>query len=218
MFYDAVQNKHGLKRDPWKALTVPRPVGWISTVSKDGVCNLAPYSYFNAVSDRPHYVYFASQGLKDSLRNVQETGEFVCSLATFDLRHEMNITSASVPYGVDEFPIAGVTAAPSLLVKPPRVKESPVALECRYVQTVDLPPATPGGAPGYHVVFGLVVGIHIDDKLIKDGFVDIGAALPIARLGYMDYSVVRPDTIFSIDRPEVDDKGNVVPPARSAAE
>jgi flavin reductase (DIM6/NTAB) family NADH-FMN oxidoreductase RutF len=216
MFYDAIANKHGLKRDPWKAVTVPRPIGWVSTVSKDGICNLAPYSYFNAVSDRPHYVYFASQGMKDSVRNAEETGEFVCSLVTFDLRHEMNITSASVPYGVDEFPIAGVTATPSHFVKPPRVKESPIALECRYMQTVALPPAQPGGGPGYLVVFGLVVGVHIDDSLIKDGIVDIAAAQPIARLGYMDYSVVRPDTVFSIDRPEVDAQGRVVPPPRAA--
>lgn len=211
MFYDAVENKHGLKRDPWKALTVPRPIGWISTVSKDGVCNIAPYSYFNAVSDRPHYVYFASAGLKDSVRNVHETGEFVCSLATYALRNQMNTTSAAVPYGVDEFPLAGLTAAASRLVKPPRVKESPVALECRHVQTVDLPGAVPGGAPGYHVVFGLVVGIYIDDTLVKDGMVDIALAEPIARLGYMDYSVVRRDTMFSIDRPEVDGTGKIVP-------
>lgn len=216
MFYDAVANTHGLKRDPWKAVTVPRPIGWISTVSADGICNLAPYSYFNAVSDRPHYVYFASQGLKDSVRNAHETKEFVCSLATYELRDQMNITSASVPYGVDEFPIAGLTAAPSRLVKPPRVKESPIALECRYVQTVDLPAATPGGPAGYHVVFGLVVGIYIDDRLIKDGFVDIGLAQPIARLGYMDYSVVRPDTIFSIDRPTVDADGRVQVPPKAA--
>jgi flavin reductase (DIM6/NTAB) family NADH-FMN oxidoreductase RutF len=216
MFYDAVANKHGLKRDPWKALTVPRPIGWISTVSADGICNLAPYSYFNAVSDRPHYVCFASGGVKDSLRNIQQTKEFVCSLATYDLRDRMNVTSASVPYGVDEFPIAGLTATPSRLVKPPRVKESPVALECRHVQTVDLPAAEPGGPAGYHVVFGLVVGIHIDDTLISDGMVDISRALPIARLGYMDYSVVRPDTIFSIDRPTVDAEGRVQLPPKAA--
>lgn len=218
MFYDTLANTHGLKRDPWKAVTAPRPIGWISTVSKDGVCNLAPYSYFNAVSDRPHYVYFASQGTKDSMRNAMETGEFVCSLATWDLREHMNLSSASVPYGVDEFPIAGVTATPSRMVKPPRVKESPIALECRYVQTVDLPAAVPGGPVGYHVVFGLVVGIYIDDSIITDGRVDLGAAQPIARLGYMDYSVVRPDTIFSLDRPSVDAAGNVIPPGRKAAE
>ena len=218
MFYDTIANTHGLKRDPWKAVTAPRPIGWIATVSKDGVCNLAPYSYFNAVSDRPHYVYFASQGMKDSLRNAAETGEFVCSLATWELREQMNLSSASVPYGVDEFPIAGVTATRSQLVKPPRVKESPIALECRTVQIVDLPAAVPDGPVGYHVVFGLVVGIHIDDAIIKDGFVDLGAAQPIARLGYMDYAVVRPDTIFSLDRPSVDPAGKVIAPAPKAAE
>jgi flavin reductase (DIM6/NTAB) family NADH-FMN oxidoreductase RutF len=210
MFYDAVANTHGLKRDPWKALIVPRPIGWISTVSPEGVCNLAPYSFFNAVGDRPHYVCFSSGGMKDSVRNIEATGEFVCSLATYELRDHMNLSSASVPYGVDEFPIAGLTAAPSRLVKPPRVKESPVSVECRHVQTVALPPATAGGADGYLVMFGLVVGIHIADELITDGMVDIARAQPIARLGYMDYAVVRPDTLFSIDRPTVDAQGRVV--------
>ena len=108
--------EHGLKRDPFKAIMAPRPVGWISTVSAAGVCNLAPYSYFNAISEDPHFVMFSSGGIKDSLRNIMETGEFVCSLATWDLRHAVNISSASVPYGTDEFKIAGLTATPSTFV------------------------------------------------------------------------------------------------------
>jgi flavin reductase (DIM6/NTAB) family NADH-FMN oxidoreductase RutF len=97
VFYDAIENKHGLKHDPFKALVVPRPIGWISTVSSCGICNLAPYSFFNAVGESPHYVAFGSAGLKDSLANIAATGEFVCSLATWDLRIEMNTTSAPVP-------------------------------------------------------------------------------------------------------------------------
>jgi flavin reductase (DIM6/NTAB) family NADH-FMN oxidoreductase RutF len=215
MFYDATENSHGLRHDPFKAIVAPRPVGWISTMSPDGVCNIAPYSFFNAMSDRPHYVVFgsaANAGARDSLRNISETGEFVCSLATYDLRHQMNATSASVPYGVDEFKLAALATAPSMMVKPPRVKDSPVALECRHWQTIALPPAKPGGPPGYNMVIGLVVGIYIEDRYVVNGRVDIAAMQPIARLGYMDYSVVRPDTVFSIDRPVVDADGRVQMP------
>lgn len=210
MFYDAIQNKHGLKHDPFKALIVPRPIGWISSLSRDGICNLAPYSFFNAVSEKPAYVVFGSGGIKDSLRNIDETGEFVCSLATSDLREHMNMTSAAVPPGVDEFPLAGLTAQRSHLVAPPRVKESPVAFECRHWKSIELPPAVPGGSNGYTLVIGLVVGVHIDDRFIKDGMVDTGAMRPIARLGYMDYATVLPETMFTIDRPRVDASGRVV--------
>ncbi len=205
MFYETAANKHGLRHDPFKALVVPRPIGWISTVSKDGVCNIAPYSFFNAVGEKPYYVFFSSAGPKDSLLNVEETGEFVCSLATWDLRTTMNMTSAAVPRGVDEYPIGDLTAAPSRLVKPPRVKESPVALECKYWKTIDLPPAEPGGKPTYSLVFGRVVGVYIDDTFIKDGVVDTGAMRPVARLGYKDYATVTPETVFSINRPTVDE-------------
>jgi flavin reductase (DIM6/NTAB) family NADH-FMN oxidoreductase RutF len=143
-------------------------------------------------------------GRKDSLKNIEETGEFVCSLATWDLRFNMNMTSASVPYGVDEFPIGDLTAAAYRLVKAPRVKESPAAFECKHWKTVELPPLHPGGEPRNWVVFGQVVGIHIDDRFVKDGMVDTGAMRPIARLGYMDYAVVTRETVFSIDRPSVE--------------
>ena len=212
MFYDTLENKHGLAHDPFKALAVPRPIGWISTQSRDGIVNLAPYSFFNAVGDRPHYVVFGSGGVKDTLRNVADSGEFVCNLATYDLRHHMNMTSAAVPYGVDEFPLGGLTAAPCKLVKAPRVKEAAAAFECRHHQTIELPGA--GKYKGtYHLVIGLVVGIHIDDRYIKDGLVDVGAMKPIARLGYMDYAVITPETIFSLNRPDVAADGTVsVPP------
>jgi flavin reductase (DIM6/NTAB) family NADH-FMN oxidoreductase RutF len=214
VFYDAIRNDHGLKHDPFKALVVPRPIGWVSTVGANGVANLAPYSFFNAVSERPHFVMFSSGGPKDSLRNVGETGEFVCSLATYALRHQVNLTSAVVPYGVDEFRLAGLTPAPSRLVKPPRVKESPVAFECRHWKTV----ALPGGSEraSYSVVFGQVVGIHIDDAFIKDGKVDTGALEPIARLGYRDYGAITSEAVFAIERPRVDEAGNLI--AAKAAE
>ena len=121
MFYDAVANQHGLALDPFKALVAPRPIGWISTLGKNGVVNLAPYSFFNAVSEDPHFVMFASGGRKDSQRNAEETGEFVCSLATYDLREAMSRTSAAVGPEIDEMRLAGLTPAPSRLVAPPRV-------------------------------------------------------------------------------------------------
>jgi flavin reductase (DIM6/NTAB) family NADH-FMN oxidoreductase RutF len=204
VFYETKNYRHGLKHDPFKALAVPRPIGWVSTVSKGGVCNLAPYSFFNAIGERPHYVMFSSAGPKDSLLNVEETGEFVCSLATWDLRFNMNMTAAQVPRGIDEFPLGDLTAAPSRLVKPPRVKESPAAFECRHWKTIELPPLE-GGKATYWVVLGQVVGIYIDDRFISDGIVDTAAMRPIARLGYMDYAVVTPETVFTILRPTVEE-------------
>lgn len=203
MYYDAIENKHGLKHDPFKALIVPRPIGWVSSVSADGVANLAPYSFFNAVSEKPHYVVFGSSGLKDSLKNINATGEFVCSLATYDTRYEMNTSSATVPYGVDEFPLAGLTAAASRFVKPPRVKEAPAAFECKLWKVIELPNVTPAHTQTHYMVIGLVVGIYIDDRFVKDGLVDTGAMRPIARLGYMNYGVIEPENVFSINRPEV---------------
>jgi flavin reductase (DIM6/NTAB) family NADH-FMN oxidoreductase RutF len=210
MHYDIDRGDHGLKHDPFKALMAPRPIGWISTVSADGVCNLAPYSFFNAVSDRPTYVMFASGGIKDSLRNIEATGEFVCALSTYALRDHMNVSSAPVPAHVDEFPLSGLTAVASKVVSPPRIKESPAAFECKHYKTMQMPAVSPDGKPGYHVVFGHVVSVYIDDDFIKDGLVDTGAMRPLARLGYMDYSVVTPESVFEINRPELDDEGNIV--------
>ncbi|ODA68221.1 Flavin reductase like domain protein [Methyloligella halotolerans] len=196
MFYDAVANSHGLRYDPFKALVAPRPIGWISTIGKSGVVNLAPYSFFNAVSENPHYLMFASGGRKDSQINAEETGEFVCSLATYDLREAVGKTSMAVSPEVDEMALAGLTPAASNLVSPPRVKESPVAFECRYYKTITLPGLD--GEPGDNaIILGRVVGIHIDDEMIEpDQTVDITKLKPIARLGYRDYSVV--DAVFSV--------------------
>jgi flavin reductase (DIM6/NTAB) family NADH-FMN oxidoreductase RutF len=210
MHYDAIENKHGLKHDPFKAIVNPRPIGWITTVSDDGICNLAPYSFFNAVADRPHYVMFSSTNVKDSLRNIQQNGEFTCSLSTWDTRFEMNVSSAAVPTGVDEYPLSGLTAVASRFVKPPRVKESPAALECKHWRTIELPDVDPATGNGHYVIFGQVVGIYINDDFIHDGKVDTGAIKPLARLGYMDYAVVSADNMFEINRPQLDEAGNVV--------
>ena len=198
MFYDAITNEHGLKFDPFKALITPRPIGWISTLGADGVVNLAPYSFFNMVSTDPHYVMFSSGGRKDSQRNAEQTGEFVCSLATFKLRSQMNATGAFAAPDVDEMQHAGLTPAPSRIVKPPRVAESPVALECRYFKTVALPGNDPDNA--YAMVIGQVVGVHIADEAIVDGVVDVKKLGTIGRLGYLDYTVV--DKTFSMAPPK----------------
>ncbi|MBT5299416.1 MAG: flavin reductase family protein [Rhodospirillaceae bacterium] len=202
MFYKTT-DPHGLKFNPLKALISPRPIGWISTVSTDGVENLAPYSFFNGVSDSPPMVMFcpfgthAEGGDKDSLKNVHETGEFVCNMADWNLREEMNVSASSTARSVDEFDLAGLERAPSELVKPSRVKDSPAHFECRHVQTVTLPSTKPGGVNS--LVIGEVIGIHIDERIIEDGLIDMAAYRPIARLGYFDYTVV--DEVFTMPRP-----------------
>jgi flavin reductase (DIM6/NTAB) family NADH-FMN oxidoreductase RutF len=200
MYFDPRSDSKSLPHDPFTAIVVPRPIGWISTISRTGVVNLAPYSFFNAVASRPPFVMFSSALYKNSQQHAEESGEFVANLATYDLRNEMNATSANVGPDVSEFELAKLEMAPSIAVKPPRVARSPVALECKYVKSVGLP--GPGGKPHiYTIVIGEVVGIHIDDKLIVDGRVDISRARPIARLGYLDeYAVV--DSVFKMRRPD----------------
>ena len=139
MYYDSIKNEHGLKHDPFKALVAPRPIGWVSTVDKNGVLNLAPYSFFNAVSERPHYVMFVSANRKDSLRNIEDNGEFTCSISTMDTRDGMNISSASVDSLSDEFALSNLETAQSFFVTPPRVARSPASLECKHWKTVELP-------------------------------------------------------------------------------
>lgn len=212
MHYDAIENQHGLRHDPFKALIVPRPIGWIASVSKDGVANLAPYSFFNAVSDRPHYVMFSSAGFKDSVRNIHETGEFTCSLSNWETRSGMNISSAPVASDVSEFPLAELETAPSRFVSTPRVASAPAAFECRHWKTVELPDVEPGTDRGHYVVFGQVVGIYINDEFVHDGLVDTGAMRPIARLGYMQYAQVGPENVFDLNRPLVADDGTVSSP------
>ena len=168
-------------------------------MSAKGEINLAPYSYFNGVRSRPPMVMFSSEGRKDSLEFIEETKEFVCNLATWDLRHQMNQTSAPYPRGVNEITEAGLTAAPSRLVKPPRVAEAPAALECKWVQTVQLKDVDGTPFDGWMVI-GRVVGVHIDERFIKNGLLDTAAMKPIARGGYHDYSVLTES--FTMRRPE----------------
>lgn len=188
MFYDAVKNDHGFQYDPFKAIVAPRPIGWVSTVSAEGQVNLAPFSYFNAVAQAPHYVVLGIGAGKDSLRNIEATGEFAVNMATWDLREQMNATSAHVPHDVDEFDIAKLTRVPCRMIRPPRVGESPACLECRLHQLIPLP--DDDGKAEDCMVLGRVIGIHIDDRFIRDGRVDTAAMQPIARLGYSEYATV----------------------------
>jgi flavin reductase (DIM6/NTAB) family NADH-FMN oxidoreductase RutF len=197
MHYDPRTEPHNLARDPVTSLVVPRPIGWISTLSPDGVVNLAPYSFFNMITGKPPFVMFSSNPRKHSQRNAEETGEFVFNLATWDLRHEMNQTAHEYPDGISEPEAAGLEMVPSRAVKPPRVARSPIALECIYSKSVELKRST-GEAMTASLIIGEVVSIHIDDDIIVDGIVDLHRIRPIARLGYMDYCVV--DTIFTMPR------------------
>ena len=202
MFYRPSEG-HGLRRNPFNAVVVPRPIGWVSSVDRDGRVNLAPFSFFNAVSYVPPQVMFATTephregGDKDSLRNIRETGEFAVNLATWPLREAVNASSAPAPHGIDEFELAGLTKAPARLVRPPLVAESPVHLECVLVQIVELP--SPDPADPNTVVFGEVVGVHIADEVIVDGLVDPLRLDAIARLGYDQYA--RVSEVFSMTRP-----------------
>ena len=209
MFYEPKKKNHGLPRNPFNSLVVPRPIGWISSVDGTGVANLAPYSFFNAVSYQPPTVMFSAGAgagddrLKDSARNIEATGEFVCNLATWDTRDAMNLSSISAGPEVDEIALSGLTAIPSTLIAAPRIAEAPVHLECRFIKSVEIPGWTE--ADSYRVIFGEVVGIHIDDSVItEDGLIDIRRMAVISRLGYNDYARVDADSVFSMERPTAD--------------
>ena len=201
MFFSCGQPDPALSPNPFKACVVPRPIGWISTVDESGNRNLAPFSFFNAISDLPPMVMFcangehADGGEKDSVKNARETGEFVVNLATWGLRQAVNASSAEVGRGIDEFELAGLTASPSRLVRPPRVAESPISLECRVADIYELPC---DGEIG-RMVMGRVLGMHIADEAIVDGRVSAAKLQPIARLGYREYSVL--GEIFKMTRP-----------------
>jgi flavin reductase (DIM6/NTAB) family NADH-FMN oxidoreductase RutF len=203
MFYEPAKSNHGLPIDPFKALVVPRPIGWMTTMDGQGRVNLAPFSFFNAVAEDPAMVVFSPSGrkadgeLKDSRRNAGATGEFVFNLATWELREKMNATSRAFPAGVDELQAVGLTALPSRLVRPPRVAESPVHMECRVWKIIALP-SHDSEEPNY-LVIGEVVGVHVADELIKDGRVDILPTRPIARMGYSEYTSV--ESKFIMKRP-----------------
>lgn len=194
-----------LQHNPYTALVMPRPIGWVSTMGKDGIVNLAPYSFFNAVAGDPPCVMFCANGRnrhdggeKDSLRNVREVPEFVWNLCTYDLREQMNATSEHFPRGVDEMAKAGLAPAPSIKVRPPRVARAKVALECEVYRIVDLPPGKDGITN--NMVIGRVVCVHVADEVISEGKIDVLKLKPMARLGYFDYAVI--DDFITLLRPD----------------
>jgi flavin reductase (DIM6/NTAB) family NADH-FMN oxidoreductase RutF len=186
-FYEPSKG-HGLPHDPFKAIVAPRPIGWISTLDADGRANLAPYSFFNAVCDHPPMVMFSSGGWKDTVANISDTKEFVCNLVTRPLAERMNLTSAALPHGANEFDFAELPAAPSRLVAPPRVAESPAALECRLVEIIRLHDVE-GAKLDHFITIGQVVGVHINCAYLADGLFDLLATNPVQRAGYSaDYT------------------------------
>ena len=200
MFYQLNNNNHGLAYDPFKSCVVPRPIGWISTMGLDGVPNLAPYSQFQILTFDPPYVMFAANqktdgNRKDSVVNAEQSKEFVYNMATYELREAVNITAQEVPPDVDEFELAGVGKTPSKMVKPYRVKESPVQYECRYHQTLRI--RGKGVLGTVDVVIGEVLAIQIKDEFIMpNGKLDIIRMKPIGRLGYYDYTCV--ESVFEM--------------------
>ena len=201
-FYRPAQG-HGLSHDPFKAIVAPRPIGWISSVNRNGVRNLAPYSFFNGFNDKPPIIGFSSLGYKDTVRNVEETGEFVWNLVTRPLAEAMNLSSAVVQPHIDEFVLARLTPAESKTVKAPRVLESPVSFECVRTQILQLSRAD-GSTVQTWVVFGEVVGVHISCSLLKNGIYDTAAAQPIARGGGLeDYFEITKDAYFRLKWPPV---------------
>lgn len=199
MFYRTDTNDHGMAHDPFKAIVAPRPIGWIGTKGRDGSFNLSPYSFFNIVSDTPKLVMFSSSGRKHSLRNAEETGVFTASLASRHLAGHVNASSAPVDYGVNEFEMAGLTAAMGQVVDAPYVAEAYTALECRLTEIIQ-PKGLDGEKSQSFMVFGQVVGIHISEEIIRDGRIAMDLARPIARMGYMDYADGGTD-VFQISRP-----------------
>jgi flavin reductase (DIM6/NTAB) family NADH-FMN oxidoreductase RutF len=203
MYYETATNDHGLRYNPLKACVVPRPIGWITTISAEGVVNLAPFSFFNVLSYDPPFVLFsagvheADGGKKDSVVNVEATREFVYNMATWAQKDQMNETARIVDRGVDEMAAVGLEPLPSRLVRPPRVKGSPIHFECVLHQVVVLPGRTPSSV--HHVVIGRVIAVHIDDAaLTGDGRVDVVKLRPIARLGYKDYATV--ESVFQMEK------------------
>ena len=203
MFFVPMRHKDaGLSHNPLKAIVSPRPIGWIASKGADGSFNLAPYSFFNAVSEDPAMVIFSVQSdsethIKDSLRNIEETGEFVVNIVSQAQFDAMNISSGTYPYGENEFTHAGLDMVPSQTVAVPRAGGVPAALECTHFQTINLPRNASGG--GYIMVLGTVTGIYIDDGIVENGLVKYESFIPISRLGYRDYG--RVTDIFQATRP-----------------
>lgn len=202
MFYKTSE-PHGLPHDPFKSCVAPRPIAWVSSLHPDGTINLAPYSFFNALTSDPPMVmisfngYHQHGGEKDTLYNIKARGEFVVNMVPLELKEAMNLTTANVASEIDELALAGLTTEPSELVKPPRVKESPIHLECEFYQEIELPCTLPNSINT--MIIGTVIGVHISERVLVDGLVDLSRIKPLARLGYMQYTAV--DELFAMNRP-----------------
>ncbi|RKR07314.1 flavin reductase (DIM6/NTAB) family NADH-FMN oxidoreductase RutF [Kushneria sinocarnis] len=200
-FYEPARG-HGLPHDPFKAIVAPRPIGWISSVAEDGTYNLAPYSFFNALNAAPPMIGFSSYGHKDSVSNIEQSGEFCWNLATRELAEAMNRSSAPVAPGVDEFELAGLATAPSRVIDAPRVARTPVSFECRLCHILRLESAD-GTPTDNWLVIGEVVGVHIAQDMLVDGIYDTARAEPIMRAGGpADYFSVSEAQRFRMQRPE----------------
>ena len=192
MFYEP-KKRSPFKIDPFKSLVFPRPIGWISSISKNGIANLAPYSYFNAVADEPPQIMFCSNGsstngkYKDSLSNILTTKEFVVNFATSTSRNQMNISSRELKPDQDEFILSNLKKKKSRLVKAPSVKDSPVNLECKLVKTIKLKSNSKKIST---MIIGEVIGIFINNKFIKNNRVNSVAMRYIARMGYSEYTTI----------------------------
>lgn len=185
-FTPQTRDKSLLPHDPIKAIVAPRPIGWISTLSKDGIANLAPYSFFNAVGGMPPMLMFSSEGVKDSARNAVESGEFVFNYVSQDLEAEMNATSTPAPAGISEFDHVGLEQAACETVSAPRVAKAKAALECKVTNMVELTDIA-GNKTGAVTIIGQVTGVHIDETVIREGRFDVNLAKPVTRLGYLDF-------------------------------
>jgi flavin reductase (DIM6/NTAB) family NADH-FMN oxidoreductase RutF len=200
MFYRPGIDAHGLPHNPFKALIAPRPIGWIATRDAQGRANLAPYSFFNAISDRPPMLMYCNTARKvpsgepkDTLANIRAAGEFVHHVVPRAMADAMNICSGHYSADVDEFDLAGLEKAPCEIVSVPRIANAPAALECRLWKIIDLP------GEGDFMVLGEVVGIHLDEAILRDGRVDVTIFQPLSRLGYRDYAAV--EQVFPLNRP-----------------
>jgi flavin reductase (DIM6/NTAB) family NADH-FMN oxidoreductase RutF len=173
------------------ALVIPRPIGWISTISASGVRNVAPYSYFNLMGSDPFYVAFGSTSVKDTLSNLREVPQFVANIVSMHMLEKMNFTSADYPRDQDEFGWAGLTPTPAAKVRPPRVGESRAHLECELVQIVD--------DRNTHIVLGRIVHAHVDPSVWKNGRVDPKLLDPVCRLSGSAYATL--GEIINVPRP-----------------
>lgn len=202
MFYKTDQ-PHGLPHDPFKSCVVPRPIAWVSSMHPNGAVNLAPFSFFNALASDPPMVmisftgYHQHGGEKDSLFNIKSSGEFVINMVPLALKEAMNATTSPVAHEVDELELAGLTTEDSILVKPPRVKEAPIHMECELFQEIKLPCTLENSINT--TIIGKVLGIHIKDEVLSDGIIDLSKIKPLARLGYNQYTAV--DNFFTMTRP-----------------